>query len=62
MFLAHTDGTTTDTTNAILPCQAGHYCPIRTEYATQYPCAAGTFTTSTSLGAAPCTQCPAGKW
>lgn len=63
IIIAHTDGSTTDTTNAKSTCQAGHYCPIRTEYATQYPCPAGTFTIATNLQAASaCTQCPAGKW
>lgn len=53
----------TKSTNAIQACSAGHYCPIRTEYSTQYPCPAGSFTTATTVtSAAGCTQCPAGKW
>lgn len=31
------------------PCDAGHYCPLSTSSATQYPCPAGTFSASTSL-------------
>lgn len=51
------------TTNPIQDCAAGHYCPIRTEYSTQYPCPAGTYTISTSLTAEiGCDECPAGKW
>ncbi len=53
----------TKTTNVIKDCAAGHYCPFNTEYATQYPCPAGTFTTATNLKASgECTQCTAGKW
>lgn len=49
--------------NGIQACAAGHYCPIRTEMPDQYPCPAGTYTTSTSLtAAASCTSCTAGKW
>lgn len=51
------------TTNAVKDCAAGHYCPVRTEFPTQFPCPVGTFTTQTNLAAASaCTQCPAGKW
>ena len=28
-------------------CPAGHYCPTSTEYATQYPCAAGSYNNAT---------------
>ena len=42
----------TITTNAVQACSAGYYCPLRTEYSTQYPCPAGTYTTATNLGAA----------
>ena len=53
----------TITTNAIKNCAAGHYCPLRSEYPTQYPCPAGTFTTSTSLGSeSACSQCSEGQW
>lgn len=33
------------------PCPAGYYCPINTEFATQYPCPTGTFSNDTSLEA-----------
>lgn len=44
-------------------CQAGHYCPAGTEYANQYPCPAGTFSSSTSLAASTdCTACTPGHY
>lgn len=53
----------TITTNAIQNCAAGHYCPVRTEFPTQYPCPAGKFTTATNIAAASgCSTCTAGKW
>ena len=54
------EGSTTATQQ---DCAAGYYCPLRTEFPTQFPCPAGKFTTSTSLAdAASCTDCDAGKW
>ena len=50
-------------TNAVQNWAAGYYCPLRTEYPTQYPCPAGTYTTATNLGAASSwTQWPGGKY
>ncbi|EGD79005.1 hypothetical protein PTSG_01976 [Salpingoeca rosetta] len=52
-------GTGRNNTN---PCEQGHYCPRGTVTSTQYPCPPGTYTDSTSLGAAEeCSPCPAGS-
>ena len=34
-----------------VPCPAGYFCPLRTEFATQNPCAPGTFGNVTHLTA-----------
>ncbi|KAH3750587.1 hypothetical protein DPMN_185114 [Dreissena polymorpha] len=45
------------------PCAQGHYCPEMTTAPDQYPCPAGTFTTSSSLSdASQCTNCTAGYY
>lgn len=41
------------------PCTAGHYCPIGTQFGTQYPCLPGTYGTATNLyHASQCLECP----
>ena len=45
------------------PCQRGHYCPAMTTQPDQWPCPAGTFTTSSNLwDASQCTNCTAGYY
>ena len=42
-------------------CQAGYTCPLGTQYATQFPCRAGTYTAATNLlSQEGCTQCGLG--
>ena len=44
-------------------CSAGYYCPLYTEYPTQYPCAAGTYSSSTSISSSvQCIDCPPGYY
>jgi len=44
-------------------CAKGHYCPPGTQYATQYPCPQGTFTSAANLEREEdCTICPAGSF
>ena len=51
----------TAATNGIT-CPSGYYCPSGTEYATQFPCPAGTYSDSTGLTSdSQCLPCPAGK-
>ena len=46
-----------------LDCAAGHYCPLRTEYPTQFPCPAGTYSANiNNFASTDCTSCPAGQW
>lgn len=43
-------------------CQAGYYCPSKTEYATQYPCPQGKYNNFTDKEAeSDCLVCPAGS-
>jgi hypothetical protein len=43
------------------PCAPGHYCPVNTSSATQYPCPAGTYTGANNLyDVLQCTDCPPG--
>lgn len=45
------------------PCAKGHYCPRGTSFATQFPCAAGSYTASTNLPSQEyCTDCPKGSY
>lgn len=45
------------------PCPLGHYCPLGTQYATQFACPNGTFSNVTMLRAeSECTQCIAGHF
>ena len=45
----------------IQTCASGHYCPKGTQYPTQFPCPAGTYTPSNHLkSSAECTICPSG--
>lgn len=44
-------------------CPAGYYCPDGTQFSTQYPCPAGTYSTSTQLThAEQCTACPTSQY
>lgn len=44
-------------------CAAGYYCPINTQYTTQYRCPQGTYSSSTSLKSADeCTDCSVGNY
>ena len=44
-------------------CPLGYYCPIGTEYGTQYGCPKGTYGTSTQLESAnACSPCDPGKY
>ena len=46
-----------------LACSPGHFCPNGTEYPTQYPCAAGSYSNATNLRRqADCELCPAGEY
>lgn len=61
--ITYTSSIITFNTNAIQNCAAGHFCPVRTDFPTQFPCLAGTFSASTGLGlASECTTCTIGKW
>ena len=41
----------------------GYYCPQATQYATQFPCPAGTFSNRTNLqNVTQCTTCLAGQY
>jgi hypothetical protein len=47
----------------IQTCAAGHFCPQRTQWPTQYPCPAGTYTPSQRLKmSSECTKCPSGSY
>lgn len=49
--------------NPPVPCAAGHYCPERTRFSTQYNCPAGRFSPETNLASADeCTSCPEGQF
>eukprot|EP01135_Chromosphaera_perkinsii_P005913 Nk52_evm8s371 gene=Nk52_evmTU8s371 len=44
-------------------CPAGHFCPLGTKFATQFPCSSGTFSASKNLKqASECTKCSAKKF
>ena len=45
-----------------ITCPTGYYCPSGTEYPTQFPCPAGTYSDATGLTTdTQCLACPAGK-
>lgn len=47
----------------MLKCAPGHFCPNGTQFATQYPCAAGSYSNATNLQRQEdCTLCPAGYY
>lgn len=49
--------------NPPVSCAQGHFCPLGTEFPTQFPCAPGTYSSSTNLASqAGCTVCPAGVY
>ena len=47
----------------LLRCAPGHFCPNGTQYPTQYPCAAGSYSNATNLQRQDdCTPCPEGYY
>lgn len=45
-----------------LPCPAGYFCPAGTEFATEFPCPAGTYSNEAGLAdSAECSLCPPGR-
>ncbi|OQS02383.1 hypothetical protein THRCLA_21431 [Thraustotheca clavata] len=48
---------------APLPCPPGYYCPVQTQYGTQFPCLSGTFSNSALLQSSnECLDCPPGQY
>jgi hypothetical protein len=52
-----------ESVDAPASCPPGHYCPVRTEFSTQYPCPRGRFSSSGNLSASSqCSLCTPGYY